>query len=208
MGLYFLYSSFNIQNKQKLYPLFSFLFYLSYTTKITKTKKIPGPFFSQRSFQLPQKNNQHGYKKLDKSEPKLGIPEELKSLLKTDIALQFWQADEQLYATTPMAYEFYKRMRGLSFLKTGLHVAQRGKKAWTPAYDMVYSFPLHWELPVKELDYATALEFLNGQSQHWVAEAGFYYMKYNNQPIGMIKQIGTRYNNLHPTEWRIRHLPK
>lgn len=154
---------------------------------------------------VPQPN---GYKKLDKSEPKLGIPEELKSLLKTDIALQFWQADEQLYATTPMAYEFYKRMRGLSFLKTGLHVAQRGKKAWTPAYDMVYSFPLHWGLPVKELDYATALEFLNGQSQHWVAEAGFYYMKYNNQPIGMIKQIGTRYNNLHPTEWRIRHLPK
>ncbi len=153
----------------------------------------------------PQPN---GFKKLDKSEPKLGIPEELKSQLKTNIELQIWQADEQLYATTPMAYEFYKGMRGLSFLKTGLHVAQRGKKAWSPAYDMVYSLPLHWELPVKELDYATALEFLNGQSQHWVAEAGFYYMKYNHQPIGMIKQIGTRYNNLHPTEWRIRHLPK
>jgi NOL1/NOP2/fmu family ribosome biogenesis protein len=49
---------------------------------------------------------------------------------------------------------------------------------------------------------------LNGQSQQWEAPAGFYLLTYAEQPIAMIKQIGQRFNNLHPTEWRIRHLPK
>jgi len=31
---------------------------------------------------------------------------------------------------------------------------------------------------------------------------------FNGEKIAMVKQLGQRFNNLHPTEWRIRHLPK
>jgi NOL1/NOP2/fmu family ribosome biogenesis protein len=73
---------------------------------------------------------------------------------------------------------------------------------------MVYSLSLRWQLPEKALDLSEALQMLNGQSQQWEAPAGFYLLTYAEQPIAMIKQIGQRFNNLHPTEWRIRHLPK
>jgi NOL1/NOP2/fmu family ribosome biogenesis protein len=52
------------------------------------------------------------------------------------------------------------------------------------------------------------LRILHGESQQWEAPAGFYLVTFEGQAIAMIKQIGQRFNNLHPTEWRIRHLPK
>jgi NOL1/NOP2/fmu family ribosome biogenesis protein len=67
---------------------------------------------------------------------------------------------------------------------------------------------MRWDFPLKPVSYAEALQILNGQSQQWEAPAGFYLVTYEAQPIALIKQIGQRFNNMHPTEWRIRHLPK
>ena len=137
-----------------------------------------------------------------------GVPNELSALLSAQSALSFWQEEDNLYASTPFALEIYPLIQKLKFLKKGLHVAIQHKKTWTPAYDMVYSLALQWDLPHKEVDYNTALQILNGQSQQWEAPAGFYYVTYQHQKIALIKQIGQRFNNLHPNEWRIRHLPK
>ena len=73
---------------------------------------------------------------------------------------------------------------------------------------MVYSLALHWKLPVKDVDLDQALQILHGESQQWAAPAGYYWIHYKGQAISMIKQLGQRFNNLHPNEWRIRHLPK
>lgn len=137
-----------------------------------------------------------------------GVPNELSALLSAQPALSFWQEEDNLFASTPFALEIYPLIQKLKFLKKGLHVAIQHKKTWTPAYDMVYSLALQWDLPHKEVDYNTALQILNGQSQQWEAPAGFYYVTYQHQKIALIKQIGQRFNNLHPNEWRIRHLPK
>lgn len=137
-----------------------------------------------------------------------GVPNELSALLSAQPALSFWQEEDNLFASTPFALEIYPLIQKLKFLKKGLHVAIQHKKTWTPAYDMVYSLALQWDLQHKEVDYNTALQILNGQSQQWEAPAGFYFVTYQHQKIALIKQIGQRFNNLHPNEWRIRHLPK
>lgn len=137
-----------------------------------------------------------------------GVPNELSALLSAQPALSFWQEEDNLFASTPFALEIYPLIQKLKFLKKGTHVAIQHKKTWTPAYDMVYSLALQWDLPHKEVDYNTALQILNGQSQQWEATAGFYFVTYQHQKIALIKQIGQRFNNLHPNEWRIRHLPK
>jgi 16S rRNA C967 or C1407 C5-methylase (RsmB/RsmF family) len=138
----------------------------------------------------------------------IGLPKDLSNLLREVNDFQFWQEDDAVYSSTAFGLDFYTRIRSLKFLKKALHVATAHKKSWTPAYDMVYSLHMRWDFPLKPVSYAEALQILNGQSQQWEAPAGFYLVTYAAQPIALIKQIGQRFNNMHPTEWRIRHLPK
>lgn len=139
---------------------------------------------------------------------KIGLPDPLNSILESKEALSFWQANDQVFASTPFAVAFYSENQHLTYLKTGLHVATFQKKKYVPAYEMVYSLALNWKLPVKEVDYDQALQILHGESQQWIAPAGYYWIHYKGQAISMIKQLGQRFNNLHPNEWRIRQLPK
>ena len=61
------------------------------------------------------------------------------------------------------------------------------------------------------LDYTTAIAFLRGEALQLPPEAprGLLNVGFMGQPLGMVKNIGTRANNLYPKEWRIRstHTP-
>jgi NOL1/NOP2/fmu family ribosome biogenesis protein/precorrin-6B methylase 2 len=136
------------------------------------------------------------------------IPKELSAFLLQTQELCYWQEADQVYAATPFARSIYGQIKDLKFLKKGTHVATAHKKSWAPGYDLTYSlFPV-WNLPTKAVEAPEALRILHGESQQWEAPAGFYIVTFEGQAIAMIKQIGQRFNNLHPTEWRIRHLPK
>ena len=135
-------------------------------------------------------------------------PKELLAMLNTTHDLQFWQEADQVYVTTPFARSIYGLIKDLKFLKKGIHVATAHKKSWTPGYELTYSLLPIWNFPFKAVEAPEALRILHGESQQWEAPAGFYLVTFEGQAIAMIKQIGQRFNNLHPTEWRIRHLPK
>lgn len=128
--------------------------------------------------------------------------------LSVNVAHDFWIENDQLYATTCFARNFFEQLPELKWLKTGVHVAQLFKKSWAPAYDMVYSLDLQWELPKLEVEREQALQILHGESQQCPLPAAHYLVTFNGENIAMVKQLGQRFNNLHPTEWRIRHLPK
>jgi 16S rRNA C967 or C1407 C5-methylase (RsmB/RsmF family)/NOL1/NOP2/fmu family ribosome biogenesis protein len=143
-----------------------------------------------------------------KAQLQTGLPSELAQHLSFPTDLQFWQEEDKVFATTAFALDFYPQLKNLKFLKTGTHVASANKKNWTPGYDLVYSLHLKWELPIKKVELTEALQILHGESHQWTAPAGFYFIEFEDQRIAMVKQIGQRFNNMHPTEWRIRHLPK
>lgn len=143
-----------------------------------------------------------------KAQLQTGLPAELAQHLTSPTDLQFWQEEDKLFATTRFAFDFYPHLKNLKFLKTGTHLATANKKNWTPGYDLVYSLLIKWKLPVKKVELPEALQILHGESHQWTAPAGFYLIEFQDQPIAMVKQIGQRFNNMHPTEWRIRHLPK
>ena len=67
---------------------------------------------------------------------------------------------------------------------------------------------LEWELPKFEVAQEQALQILHGESQQCPLPAAHYLVTFKGEKIATIKQLGQRFNNLHPTEWRIRHLPK
>jgi 16S rRNA C967 or C1407 C5-methylase (RsmB/RsmF family)/NOL1/NOP2/fmu family ribosome biogenesis protein len=157
---------------------------------------------------LQKTRGKHSKSKSSKNSLTTGVPKDLSNLLNEAHDIQFWQEDDTVFASTPFGLDFYTRFKPLKFMKKGLHVATAHKKSWTPGYDMVYSLNLRWKLPTKAVSHDEALQILNGQSQQWEATAGFYLVTYAEQPIALIKQLGQRFNNMHPTEWRIRHLPK
>ena len=66
--------------------------------------------------------------------------------------------------------------------------------------------------PVVGLDYARAIAFLRGEALALPAETprGVVAVAFEGHRLGMMKNIGTRANNLYPKEWRIKttHIPQ
>lgn len=63
-------------------------------------------------------------------------------------------------------------------------------------------------LPSVEVDEATALSYLRHEALHLDANIGkgFVVIKYKGYPLGLVKNIGNRANNLYPSQWRIKFL--
>lgn len=62
--------------------------------------------------------------------------------------------------------------------------------------------------PSAELSLEEALRYLRHETLKLPdsVDAGYVVVKYKNYPLGFVKNIGTRANNLYPREWRIRML--
>jgi hypothetical protein len=62
-----------------------------------------------------------------------------------------------------------------------------------------------------ELSYQEALKFLRGETLTFPSDTprGIVEVCFEGHPLGTMKNIGTRANNLYPKEWRIKttHIP-
>ena len=60
-----------------------------------------------------------------------------------------------------------------------------------------------------EVDYATAISFLQRQTLAVDAPRGYVLLTHRGVPLGFINNLGTRANNLYPKEYRIlsQHIP-
>lgn len=69
------------------------------------------------------------------------------------------------------------------------------------------NFPTQ-KFPAVDLDLDTALRYLRHEAITLPAnvEKGFVVVRYDGFPLGFVKNIGNRANNLFPAEWRIRML--
>ena len=55
------------------------------------------------------------------------------------------------------------------------------------------------------VDWATAIAYLRTEAITLAdCEKGYVLLTYKNVPLGFVKNLGTRANNLYPNEWRIR----
>ena len=65
--------------------------------------------------------------------------------------------------------------------------------------------------PTLEIDYNMAISYLRREAvQLDEAPRGYVLLMYKNRPLGFVKNLGNRANNLYPQEWRIlsSHLPE
>ena len=94
----------------------------------------------------------------------------------------------------------------LKTIRSGVAVAQVKGRDLIPQADLALSVAFRQDVfPAVELSKEDALNFLRTQPLHLPdAPNGFLTVKYDGLPIGFVKNLGSRANNLFPQAWRLR----
>ena len=98
-------------------------------------------------------------------------------------------------------------------LQAGVTLAEAKGKDCVPAHALAMSSLLRREaFACEEVDYPTAIAYLRKEAVtlSGTAPRGFVLLTYRDFPLGFVKNVGNRANNLYPQEWRIRsgYLPE
>ena len=120
-------------------------------------------------------------------------------------------ANDVVYAVDKNYYPLVTNMMSgnFKFLSFGVPVATviTGKAAsLIPHHALALSEELKRDaFPVVNVDYKTALAFLRREAIVLQGvEKGYVCVAFNNVPLGFVKNVGNRCNNLYPDYWRIR----
>lgn len=129
-----------------------------------------------------------------------------------DFAL--WQEDGRFHAFPRRYLARLQAMHAsLHVLKAGVTVAQMKGRDMLPHHALAVSTILHQNaFPKAALDYLQAIAYLRKEAVTLPDDTprGIVLVTYRDIPLGFIKNLGNRANNLYPMEWRIRsgYLPE
>lgn len=132
--------------------------------------------------------------------------------------LSEWLADDYFLhmddATTVRAYpkglvdEMQRIVENMRVLSAGIEVAEVKGKSVVPQQGLALSKHIkRGYFPEKELSEEDALRYLRGEA-FYIDDVpnGYVLLTYQSLPIGWGKNLGSRFNNLYPNEWRIKKM--
>lgn len=144
-------------------------------------------------------------RKTKKTKPAV-IPQAVKSMV-TPQAQHDIYAEGDAYLLMPKRWEAtIARLKStLRQVKAGTQIATVKGKDIIPSHQLAMSCLCNKDaFPSAELEYDAAIAYLRkGQLQPPLAEKGFALLTYNSVPLGFIKNLGNRCNNLYPQDYRI-----
>lgn len=92
----------------------------------------------------------------------------------------------------------------LDVLTAGVQVADIKGRDVIPAQGLALSTALRRDAFASvEVDYATAMAYLHREAVAVEAPVGFVLLTYGGHPLGFVKNLGRRANNLYPASWRV-----
>lgn len=97
--------------------------------------------------------------------------------------------------------------KGVRVLLSGIYVAERKGKDWAPDTRLALSTAFNRNaFPIVGLERREALRYLKGEALILPGGTprGYVAVCYSGVPLGFVKNIGNRANNLYPVQWRIR----
>lgn len=138
----------------------------------------------------------------------VAFPKEVKDWVKNPDKFRFEVQGDKLIAY-PKIYAEEMQMLGakLNPLMKGLVLGSFKGKDVVPDHALALSVALNRDaFTVTEVDRDTALAYLRREAVTLNTELpkGFVLLTYQDHPIGWVKHLGNRSNNLYPQEWRIR----
>lgn len=158
-----------------------------------------------RDFQ--KKSQKKGKKEAKKEQPK-AFPNEVKNWIKNPAEYLFEVNGDKLIAYPKKYAEEMKMLaHDLHPLTEGLVLGSFKGKDVIPDHALALSSELNRDaFEVAALDWESAITYLRRESVVLSPEVskGFVLLTYKEYPLGWVKNIGNRSNNLYPQEWRIR----
>lgn len=137
------------------------------------------------------------------------FPKEVKSWVESPQQYTFLTTGAGLYAFPSVhANLLNSALSALKVVHYGVQLATLKGKAVIPAHSLAMSVcASKTAFPMVEVDEATALSYLRTESVVLPSDVpvGYVVLTYKGSPLGFVKNIGNRANNLYPSEWRIRH---
>lgn len=108
-------------------------------------------------------------------------------------------------------YELFKSR--LKVLHAGIILGEWKGKDWQPGHSLAMNAECNGTaFPQAELTYEQAVAYLRKEAVALFPDTprGYVLVTYHGRPLGFVKNIGNRANNLYPQEWRIRsgYLPE
>lgn len=137
-----------------------------------------------------------------------------KQWLRNEAAYTYYIYKEQVNAIPARwASKYEAAQKTLKVIHAGVCLGTIKGKDLIPDQSLALSIDLNRKLfPVLETDYEQAIAFLRKETVSLSQDMpkGFVLLTYRNTPIGFVKNIGNRANNLYPQEWRIKstHIPE
>jgi len=120
------------------------------------------------------------------------------------------QMERDTLTAFPKAYSpLLTALRGsLRMLKAGVEVAHCKGQDLQPAHALLLSSIYNKvSLPTAEVTREQAIAYLRKESLTLPdAPRGYVVLTYRHIPLGLVKNLGTRANNLYPAEWRVRKM--
>ena len=136
------------------------------------------------------------------------IPSECISWLKPEGCYEFFIKNESIYALpSDLASDMWQVGQELYALVPGIKVAVMKGRDWLPAHDLAISSALERSaFKCVEVTRQQALAYLHCDALRLEdAPRGIVLLTYMDIPLGFVKNIGNRANNMYPQEWRIRN---
>lgn len=121
---------------------------------------------------------------------------------------EFFQWNEKILALPQVeANAMMHVLSQLRIAKFGTLIGELQRKGIQPHEELALNhFLLNYDQRI-ELDKEAALNFLRGDTFSLQGEIGYTLITHQNEPLGWIKHLGNRFNNLYPKDWRIRMRP-
>lgn len=150
-------------------------------------------------------------KNKNKQKPNI-LSQEFKNYITSPQDYNFFDKGTSWFAFPQKQYENFLTIQSqLRIVSAGIYVGEVKGKDFIPQHSLAISCVLNREAFVShEVDYSTAIRYLRCESLNFAdLPKGFILLTYSDHPLGFIKNIGNRANNLYPNEWRIltSHIP-
>lgn len=148
-----------------------------------------------------------GAKKGKNKQPIAAVPAECKQWITDSSYTYKVEGTDVMAMPTDMTALHATLSERLYLLKAGVTVAELKGRDAIPSHELAMSTALcPTAFARQELTYVDALRYLHRESitLPMGTPRGFVLVTYRDIPLGFVKNLGNRANNLYPNEWRIR----
>ena len=148
-----------------------------------------------------------GKKERGKAAP--SIPQEARQFLSDETSFSLEWNDSFLRAYPKAHSDLFSLINAkpLRVLSAGICLGEAKGKDFIPSQELALSTALTPNaFPSVELEWENAIKFLKKEALVLPSgtDKGYVLVRYQGLPLGFVKNLGNRANNLYPQEWRIR----